>query len=163
MSEKTCRKCGHTTTYSGLEPQSCPECGAIYAKVEEALRAASSARASRVAAGPQDARPSRLPGARGYASGVDVHSFAAQMRSDSLYPMWRKLIGIATMMGYLLAALMLIGSLIALFNASVTAGLVGAAAAVFVAIMVRVAKEAWLMLADLSDASVRLAAWRESD
>ena len=53
MSEKTCRKCGHTTTYAptSLEPQSCMECGAIYRKVEEAFQRAS------------EGRPSQLPGA----------------------------------------------------------------------------------------------------
>ena len=91
-----------------------------------------------------------------------MHAFATQMRSDSLYPVWRKLVGLATLLGYLLATLILVTALIALFGGSVTPGLVGVGGAVFVAVMVRVAKEAWLMLADLSDASVRMAAQREA-
>ena len=166
MSEKTCKKCGHTATYNGLEPQSCPACGAIYAKVEAALRAASSARATRTAESAADTQPARISAqaasTRGEVPRLDVHAFATQMRSDSLYPVWRKLVGLATLLGYLLATLILVTALIALFGGSVTPGLVGVGGAVFVAVMVRVAKEAWLMLADLSDASVRMAAQREA-
>lgn len=166
MSEKTCKKCGHTATYNGLEPQSCPACGAIYAKVEEALRAAADARASRNAAAA--AQNSRLPSSQaadiqGDARGVvDVHAYAASMRDDSLYPFWRKLVGIVTILGYIMAVILLIAAFITISKVSVTAGLVGIVLAVFVAVMARVGKEASLMLADLSDASVRLAAHRES-
>ena len=166
MSEKTCKKCGHTVTYNGLEPQSCPACGAIYAKVEEALRAAADARANRNAAAAQN---SRIPSAQaadmqGDARGmVDVHAYAAGMRDDSLYPFWRKLVGVVTILGYILAVILLIAAFITISKLSVTAGLVGIVLAIFVAVMVRVGKEASLMLADLSDASVRLAAHRESE
>lgn len=168
MSEKTCKKCGHTATYNGLEPQSCPACGAIYAKVEEALRAAADARANRNAAAAAAAQNSRLPSAqapgmqRDARGMVDVHAYAAGMRDDSLYPFWRKLVGIVTILGYILAAFLMIVAFITISKASVTAGLVGIVGAIFVAVMVRVGKEASLMLADLSDASVRLAAHRES-
>ena len=169
MSEKTCKKCGHTATYNGLEPQSCPACGAIYAKVEEALRAAADARANRnAAAAAAAAQNSRLPSAqapgmqRDARGVVDVHAYAASMRDDSLYPFWRKLVGIVTILGYILAAILLIAAFITISKASVTAGLVGIVLALFVAVMARVGKEASLMLADLSDASVRLAAHRES-
>lgn len=168
MSEKTCKKCGHTATYNGLEPQSCPACGAIYAKVEEALRAAADARANRNAAAAAAAQNSRLPSAqaadmqRDARGMVDVHAYAAGMRDDSLYPFWRKLVGIVTILGYILAAILLIAAFITISKASVTAGLVGIVLALFVAVMARVGKEASLMLADLSDASVRLAAHRES-
>lgn len=167
MSEKTCKKCGHTATYNGLEPQSCPACGAIYAKVEEALRAAADARANRNAAAAA-AQNSRLPSAqapdmqRDARGVVDVHAYAAGMRDDSLYPFWRKLVGIVTILGYILAAFLMIAAFITISKASVTAGLAGIVGAIFVAVMVRVGKEVSLMLADLSDASVRLAAHRES-
>ena len=166
LSEKTCKKCGHTIIYNGLEPQSCPACGAIYAKVEEALRAAADARAIRNTAA-NAVQASRVSAPTAAARGdvpamIDVHAYAANMRDDSLYPFWRKLVGLVTIMGYILAGMVLIGALVAMSNASVTAGLVGVGGAVFVAVMVRVGKEASLMLADLSDASVRMAAQREA-
>lgn len=70
-------------------------------------------------------------------------------------PFWRKLVGIVTILGYILAAFLLIAAFITISKASVTAGLVGIVLALFVAVMARVGKEASLMLADLSDASVR--------
>ena len=43
---------------------------------------------------------------------VDVHAYAAGMRDDSLYPFWRKLVGIVTILGYILAAFLLIAAFI---------------------------------------------------
>ncbi|MNV65488.1 hypothetical protein D3C71_1581840 [compost metagenome] len=80
------------------------------------------------------------------------------MRSESLYPFWRKLVGLVTILGYILAVIMLIAAFIAMSKASMTAGLVGVGVAIIVAVMTRVGKEASLMLADLSDATVHLAA-----
>lgn len=158
MSEKTCRKCGHVTAYSGMEPQSCMECGAVYRKVEEAMQQASEGRPSQL---PRASVSAPLPAGRGggrRSSVTDVHGFAEQMRSDSLYPFWRKLVGIATVLGYVLAGFMMVGAVVTLFRGSVGAGIGGMVAAALIAFMVRVAKELWLMLADLSDASVRMAA-----
>lgn len=157
MSEKTCRKCGHTAVFEVMEPQSCPECGAIYSKVEAALRGEEPARTrAAVERGPS----SRFPVAsRG--PGTDVHAFAQRMREDSLYPVWRKLVGLCTLLGYLWAVLILVVSLITVFKGSVTVGLTGIGGAAFLAVMTRTAKEMWLMLADLSDAAVHLAARRD--
>ena len=161
MSEKTCRKCGHVTAYSGMEPQSCMECGAVYRKVEEAMQQASEGRPSQL---PRASMSAQLAAGRGGGRRpADVHGFAEQMRSDSLYPFWRKLVGIATVLGYVLAGIMMVAAVVTLFRGSVGAGLGGMVAAALIAFMVRVAKELWLMLADLSDASVRLAARAESD
>lgn len=160
MGQKLCRKCGHETAYQGLEPQSCTKCGAIYSKVEEALRSGAPVR-TRAPGG--EASISQFPSpVRGGGAGASAHAFAERMRSESLYPVWRKLVGIVTVLGYVLAGIMLVAALIAMFSGSVTAGLVGAGSALFVGVMVRVAKEVSLMLADLSDASVRMAAQKEA-
>lgn len=144
-----------------MEPQSCIECGAVYRKVDEAMQQASEGRSSQF---PRSSVSAQLSAGRGSVrrpAAVDVHSFAEQMRGESLYPFWRKLVGLATAMGYLVAVMGLIAALITMANGSVTAGLVGIGAAIFLAIMVRVGKEVSLMLSDLSDASVRVAARSE--
>jgi len=113
MSEKTCKKCGSTATYSGAEPQSCPACGAVYAKVEAALAERSKMATSkpthatmRVSA--QKAAPSLHGDCR-----IDVHAFAAHMRAESLYPTWRKLVSFLAFVGYFLAGVTLIGAIVA--------------------------------------------------
>ena len=184
MSEKQCRKCGHTTSYSGMEPMSCMECGAIYRKVDEALRAAEevAARAQTQTQTQADARAQAQTDAREEAAaraqaaqsnlqfaasaldaGDDVHAFAQHMRNDSLYPVWRKLVAIATVLVYAVAAVALLGAVIALFKGSITMGLSGMFGAIIVVVLARAGKEVSLMLADLSDASMRAAARASSD
>lgn len=155
MSEKTCRKCGHVATYSGMEPQSCMECGAVYRKVEEAMQQAS------------EGRPSQLPRSAVFARSsvsapADHHAYIAVLRSESLYPTWRQLVSVVTILGYLLAVGFLIGGVIAL-KGSFSAGWAGVGTALFIAIFAKVGKELSFMLADLSDATVRMAARVEAD
>ncbi len=149
MNSKRCLKCNHVATFEAAPPLACPQCGAVYSKVEEALRNGPPVR-RRVE---ESAPSSRLSDA-----GLDVHTFAERMRSESLYPFWRKLVGLVTILGYVLAAILLIAALISMSNASMTTGMVGIGVAVFVAVITRVGKEASLMLADLSDATIHLAA-----
>ena len=185
MSEKTCRKCGHTTPYAGIEPQSCMECGAVYRKVEEALRAAQEsaakvqtqtemraqmqAQARAEASEEAHARAQAAQSNSRFAASVldggsDVHTFARYMRNDSLYPVWRKLVELGLWIGYVAAASIASTSAFLIYNqykaydglwGSGWWGLLAAAALVVIA---RAGKEVSLMLADLSDASVRLAA-----
>ena len=153
MNTKLCLKCGHSATYSGTPPESCPSCGAIYAKVEAAFSQSE---------GP----PSRLPPAARAASSRrrgstrDVHAFTQTMRQESLYPAWRTIVGACSLLGYLFAALIFIGGLVAI-KQSWAAPIAGAALAAVVAFIAKMMKEMWLMLADLSDASVRIAAAQE--
>ena len=60
--------------------------------------------------------------------------------------------------GYALAAVALLAALIALFKGSVAVGFAGTCGAILIAVVARVGKEVSHMQADLSDASVRLAA-----
>lgn len=164
LSQKTCRKCGHVAAFEGAEPLACSECGAVYAKVEAAMRAVAEARAARGApvASPRVRAAPPAPGARSERDDVDVHAFAERMRGESLYPAWRNIVGIFTMFGYGLAIIFLIGGLVAAFKGSVAAGVIGMCIALLMAVVAKVSKELSLMLADLSDASVRMAAQRES-
>lgn len=149
MNSKRCLKCNHVVSFESGPPLACPECGAVYSKVEEAQRNGPPVRRR---------QEENAPASRFSATASDVHSFAERMRDESLYPFWRKLVGLVTILGYILAVILLIAAFIAMSNASMTAGLVGIGVAIIVAVMTRVAKEASLMLADLSDATVHLAA-----
>lgn len=149
MNSKRCLKCDHVATFEGAQPLACPQCGAVYSKVEEALRNGPPVRRRHEESAPA----SRISDAA-----LDVHAFADRMRGESLYPFWRKLVGLVTILGYVLAVIVLIAAFISMSNASVTAGMVGIGIAVFIAVITRVCKEASLMLADLSDATIHLAA-----
>lgn len=151
MSTKTCLKCNHSTTYEGSPPAACPVCGAIYSKVEEALRNGPPVRRRQ-----EDAVPSRLS-----APGPDVHTFAERMRDESLYPVWRKIVGLCTIITYIIAAVGVVASFVSA-KGSITAMLVGLALSALVAIFGKAGKELSLMVADLSDAAVHLAAQREN-
>ena len=159
MNEKKCLKCGHVAVFDVLDPLSCVECGAVYSKVHEALRGdpLPRTRSALGSGGPSSRFPSASRGA-----GASAHAFAERMRDESLYPTWRQLVGIVAMLGYALAAVALLAALIALFKGSVAVGFAGLCGAVLLAVVARVGKEASHMLADLSDASVRLAARAES-
>lgn len=161
MNTKKCLKCGHAAPYDSEPPVACPSCGAIYAKVEAAQAQGAGGPASRfqdTAPGrPAMPRPSRP---RRGSDGADVHAFAERMREESLYPAWRKIVGIFTILGYVLAGLVLVGAFIAAQH-SMGALFGGVVLAAFIALMARVSKELSLMLADLSDATVHLAAAHE--
>jgi hypothetical protein len=148
MRIKQCLKCNHSAAYEGAQPEACPACGAIYSKVEDTLRNGPPARRRQ-----EDSTPSRLSD-----TALDVHVFAEQMRAASLYPAWRGIVGIFAILGYVVAALAAIGAIVATLKVSWLSGLVGLGVAAFIAIITKVSKEASLMLADLSDAAVHLAA-----
>lgn len=160
MSTKQCLKCGHTTSYDGAPPLACPQCEAIYAKVEEALKSGAPIRPKAATAEPEinffKATPATASQSISH-NAPDVHAFAQHMRAESLYPAWRKIVGFATVLGYIAAALVLIGAVVS-SGGSGGQILIGAGSAALIALLARISKEFWLMLADLSDAAVHLAA-----
>ncbi len=158
MSEKTCRKCGHVAIYGVMEPMSCVECGAVYSKVEEAMRGGPPSRS----AGGGGGSSSRFGGSSRGAWG-QTQDFAQRMREESLYPVWRQLVGVVTLIGYAIAAILALAAVVGMFKGAGFAGVGGLCFALLIAVVARVGKEASLMLADLSDASVRLAARAGSD
>lgn len=151
MSAKQCLKCGHTATYEGAPPLACPQCSAIYSKVEEALRGEPLPR--RVELQRRESPISERS--------LDVHAFTEQMRAESLYPAWRKMVDVVTIIWYLLAVVALIVGVVS-SKGSFLGILASAGGAAFVALFARIGKELSLMIADLSDAALRLAAHTDS-
>lgn len=167
--DRRCLKCDHLNPAAdGGDLESCPKCGAIYSRVE-AMAAAKGIEAVR--------RPRREPTLEAPADpapifsdrveltspgGSDFHAFAAVMRGQSLYPTFRGLTQVGHWLATALALLCLASGLISFFYGSGGMGtmglLAGVGLALFIYIASRVLKEMCLMLADLSDAAVRLAA-----
>lgn len=147
MNQRKCLKCGHQTAYENATPTACEACGAVYHKVEEAMRGGP---ASRPAA-------SRAPAHRVPQRTNSIADYAEAMRDDSLYPTWRELVKWATWMGYVIAAIVTIGALLALKEGHIKSGLGALGGAVVIVIVARVWRELSLMVADLADAAVRQA------
>lgn len=151
-SHKQCLKCGHNVQYDAEPPLACPSCGAVYSKVEQALREGLPSR-------PQPT-PKPLTG-RAPTTDVDHHAFASQLREESIYPTFRAVANLLYWCGVVLAVLILLGGLSLAMRAGIAAAIGGVAGAVLVFVLARVGKEMSLMLADLSDATVRMAAHAE--
>lgn len=152
---KPCLKCGKSTPYEGAEPEACAHCGAIYRKVEEALRNGPISR-------PMDSVT--LPPARPRYATLDHVEFAHVMRAESIYPTFRAVVNILYWVGVVLAVLSLISGIWITLRTHSGPGpaLGGLLAAVLIYIVFRVTKEMSLMLADLSDATLRTAAHKEA-
>ena len=148
MTNIVCPKCNKlNANATGAPDEACPHCGVIYAKARPgALPVAAPARRVVVA----DAPPS------------SAQEFLKELRAKSAYPAFRAVVGFATIVGYLITALAVVAGIVATWKGAgpgpVIYGLLGGFA-LYVA--TRVFKEMWLMLADLTDATVRMA--RESD
>lgn len=168
MTTKQCLKCNHVASFEGAPPLACPECGAVYSKVEEAIRSGAPMR-SRNNSTDSGFANSALPTPKAWSAisqtrgedGLDVHAFARNMRNDSLYPAWRKIVGFFTILGYVFAVILLVAAFV-VGRDSVWTLLVGFGCAAMIALAAKVGKELSLMLADLSDASVRIAARQET-
>ena len=138
---KKCLNCGHIASQDA-SVESCPACSAIYSKVEAALT-----------------QPGDLPNP--YAASLkklaqqapQTGKFIEVLRAESNYPNFRGLVKLATWFFYLVAIAI---ALSAIFSSDVTGSMrMGALlGAVVLAVFVTAAKEATLMLADLSDAAV---------
>ena len=137
---RTCLKCGHgNEAASGTELEACPLCGAIYSRVA----AAATVRAS--TPGPRARRP------------MSLQEYVDSMRDDSIYPTFRQVVNAFGVVGYLLALVAGLGAIYTLLKINIAAGISGLAFAIFLVIVTRLGKEMSLMLADASDALVRLA------
>lgn len=154
---RNCLKCGHSNQQAtGDELEACPSCGAIYSRVEAAWGTRPAApRAPQVAEAP---RP--VPVTREEAE-VSIDTFAVRLRQTSLYPTFRNLVQVFYWALVLLAALFFLGAVIGVWKAEGTAAVgtffFGITAGLFFLIVAKVSREMSLMLADLSDAAVRIA------
>lgn len=84
--------------------------------------------------------------------------FAEQLRSESLYPAFRTVIKLIYIFGMVLTALVLVAGLFMATKSGPGAAVGGVIAAGLLFVIFKVSKEVSLMVADLSDAAVRLAA-----
>lgn len=133
MSVITCRKCGTTTKYVDQPPVSCTTCGAVYAKVE-------AFQASRHPIGPAPAL------------------FIDELRAGTLYPTFRSVVRLLTVLLYLIGVLFALGGLVGAFNGGGIAAFIGGlVAGLIFYVLGRLSQEASTMLADLSDAAVHIA------
>ncbi len=128
-----CTKCNYiNATATGEVNEACPDCGTVYSK---------------------------LPGDRQ----IDpIHEYAKTMRAQTLYPTFRAWVKINYFVWNLFAALSLIAGLVALVNGrgmgSGSGLVVGIFLTFFFHFIGKVSSELTVMLADMSDASVRAAA-----
>ena len=170
--QRKCLKCGHiNSAATGDALEACPQCGAIYSRVEAALAARAAAGPNSVPARPMPpSQPPAQPTARRPQSRtekeLDVADFAETMRSASLYPTFRSLIKVFYWFWMLLAVIAAIGTLVTLFKGTgssrIVGGLGGLFMTLFFILVARLTSETSLMLADLSDAAVRIAAKQET-
>ncbi|WP_287365160.1 hypothetical protein [Thauera sp.] len=149
--KKTCLKCGHANESATGDPaEACPSCGAIYSRVEAAWSATP--------------RPATANNVRTFSPERDelVEAFAERLRGESLYPVFRSLVGVIYVVWMVLAALAVLAGVVAAWKSSGAAAfgslLLGVFLGVFFAVIAKVTREVSLMLADLSDAAVHIAA-----
>ncbi len=153
---RQCLKCNHLKLdATGDELEACPACGAIYSRVEAAW-ADKSTRAPVQVQAPKQA---------GRLDALDIAAFADVLRADSLYPTFRALVKLGYWAWILVAAVVFIGAWVVLFRGPgepgagrIGAFVIGLGMSALIYIMGRLIREMSLMLADLSDASVRTAA-----
>lgn len=138
----TCPKCRKLNSQpTGAPDEACPHCGVIYAKVRGHDFQLSGASAER--------RTQRR---------VTSADFIEQLREQSAYPTFRAVVNISTIIGYVFGVATLIVGLIVswrsesygLFFGTLVAG-IGSL------VLTRVFKELAMMLADMSDATIRMA------
>ena len=154
---RTCLKCGHVhPNATGDTLEACPSCGAIYSRVEAAMAQRGVAPARPAAASVQ--APVQASAQRQPVRAATTGDYVEQLRSQSIYPTFRSVVGIFAIVGYVLAALAAAGAVFSLVKVNIGAGLLGLAFALFIVIITRMGKEMSLMVADASDALVRMAA-----
>lgn len=148
-----CPKCGYTRRPTDTAPDyECPKCGVVYAKVAQAAELPEAWRDVRHV--PEVAPPpSRRDGG--------LSDFVERLRLDSLYPTFRQLVSLMYFLGLILAGLALLGGVAGLIWGTGAARygtlLFGVLTAAVGWVLARVMREMSLMLADLSDAAVRIA------
>lgn len=138
----------------------CPKCSWQYIGPEVAERSQPTPAGTRIDAALEGDMPAR----RNVRPVVGVDQFAGKLRSESIYPTFRGFVQISYVIGLLLAAFSSIGGVIALFKTDgggAAFGL-GIALAILLVLMARLFKEMWLMLADMSDAIIRIARNQDS-
>lgn len=151
MATLKCPKCGAVNPNAqGTAAEACPACGVIYAKALQAATGTFQAKA--LSTQPARAAPPVLgrPG-----------SFTEQLRAETNYPAFRAVAGFVYIVGVVLALCVLFGAGFALYRGSVPAFIGGLIGAAVLFVLSKAAKEAALMFADMSDATIRMAERQE--
>ena len=92
----------------------------------------------------------------------DRRRFVERLRSESLYPNYRTVVNVAFWLGVVIAVLCVVGGVVTSKGTdTLTPLLIATAAALGWMVLVVLAREAALMLADLSDAAIRIALAQE--
>ncbi|HMN19851.1 MAG TPA: hypothetical protein PKA16_00500 [Ottowia sp.] len=160
--QKKCLKCGHVNPQArGGELEACPSCGAIYSRVEAALAATGHVRAAPApaptappaAAAPASTPPRPPPSA----SLADDTPYIETLRATSNYPTFRQVVGLFAFVGYALAAIFVIVTIIGMVRSQVAMVVGGIFMAILLVVITRVGQELSLMMADAADAVVRAA------
>ena len=149
LQAKRCLKCGEVSEVEAAPETACPACGAVYAKLEAAATA-------------QPQRSDKAPPPKRQYAKYDAYAidreFVDQLRVHTLYPTFRRVVNYWYWFGLLFAAGALVTGVLLLFrHGQIAAGLGSLATGLFFIIAARFGKEVWSMLADLSDAAVRIA------
>lgn len=156
--QKNCLKCGHVnTSATGDDLETCPSCGAIYSRVEAALKTRQTHATAPVPAPPARRTPAPNP----FTGKGRDGDFLEQLRRDSNYPTFRSVVGFFTWFGYVIAVLVAIGAVMTMWKVSFVTGWMALVAAIAIFVFARLGKEIWLMVADGCDALVRMAAQQE--
>lgn len=156
MTLTTCPKCNYMRKPTDTAPDyECPSCGIIYAKAQ--------AVADRL-----DARISRpvvqRPVVNQAKSSMRSDSYVERLRSESQYPAFRSVVSVLYLLGLVIGAVTLMGAVISAFSMkSPGVAIGGVVAAMLIFVLSKAGKEAWLMLADMSDATVRMAQRQEGE
>lgn len=163
--QKTCLKCGHVNpSATGAAAEACPQCGAIYRKVEAAHEAGQSVRRAR----PVVLEPEPAPAGHAAASHVatanagganDAAFFLQDLRAGSSYPTFRVVVRIFAWFGYFMALCAALAGLAGMIlGHSFMQLIIGAIGAALIIVITRVFKEVSLMVADGCDALIHMAA-----
>ena len=162
--KRTCLKCNHVhPNATGDALEACPMCGAIYSRVEAAMAQRAEAAARPPAAPAQALAQRAVPPqpARPAPRASSSSEYVQQLRSQSIYPTFRSVVGVFAVVGYVLALVVALIAVLTIFKGSIGAGLLELAGALFILVITRMGKEMSLMVADASDALVRMAARSE--
>lgn len=151
---RTCVKCGFENTAAVVADTSgCPSCGAIYAKAQP-----TAARRAGPASVPASSR------FRATSSGGDMQraAFIDELRGESQYQATRAFAGLGYYVGFALGALLFLVGVVQLFSSGVVGGVLTIALAVAVVFVSHVFRQGTLMVCDMADAMVRMAARQET-
>ncbi|MEN9539818.1 MAG: hypothetical protein RLZZ126_2053 [Pseudomonadota bacterium] len=175
--KRECLKCGHhNLEATGGEFESCPNCGAIYSKVEKAIRQqeANGGPVSRFQDSTQAQRPlpakaaapAPAPPANAAPTLQPPHTakeapFVEKLRSGTAYSTYRSVVRTLYFIGMAIPVLAVIGFLANWIVTRQAPGLLPSigftAVLLFIIVFVRMYRDISLMLCDASDASIKSA------